>query len=143
MAALAASPTEAVRLLEAKLRPAPVPTEAGLDRIVAQLGADAFAEREKASAELERFGPNAVAGAKARLSRSPAPEVRRRLGDFLERYDGPSPSPYRLRCVRGVAVLEAMNTAEALALLSELAKGSADDLLTREARAASRRRVVR
>ena len=140
MAALAASPTEAVRLLKAKLRPAPVPTEAELDRIVAQLGADSFAEREKASAELERFGPNAVAGARERLGRSPAPEVRRRLGAFLERYDGPNPSPYRLRCVRGVAVLEVMKTGDARALLAELAKGPADDLLTREARAASRRR---
>jgi hypothetical protein len=42
-----------------------------------------------------------------------------------------------------VAVLEAMNTAEAQALLAELAKGPADDLLTREARAASRRRGAR
>jgi WD40 repeat protein len=140
MAALAASPAGATRLLRANLSPAPVPTEAELDRIVTQLGADAFAEREKASAELERFGPNAVAGARARLGRSPAPEVRRRLRAFLERYDGPSPSPYQLRCVRGVTVLEAMNTAEAQALLSELAKGPADNLLTREARAASRRR---
>jgi RNA polymerase sigma factor (sigma-70 family) len=139
MAALAASPTEAVRLLRRNLRPAPVPTDAELDRIVGQLGADAFAEREKASAELERFGPNAVAGAKARLGRSPAPEVRRRLRTFLERYDGPNPSPYQLRCARGVAVLEAMNTAEARALLAELAKGPADDPLTREARAAVRR----
>ena len=66
-------------------------------------------------------------------------QVRRRLGEFLERYDGPNPSPYRLRCVRGVAVLEVMKTGDARALLAELAKGPADDLLTREARAASRR----
>jgi RNA polymerase sigma factor (sigma-70 family) len=138
MAALAASPAEAVRLLRAKLRPAPVPTDAELDRVVGQLGADAFAEREKAAAELGRFGPNAVAGARARLGRSPPPEVRRRLSQFLERYDGPNPSPYHLRCARGVAVLEAMNTADARALLAELAKGPADDLLTREARRARR-----
>jgi hypothetical protein len=140
MAALAASPVEAVRLLRAKLRPAPVPTEAELDSVVGQLGAGAFAGRQKASAELGRFGPNAVAGAKARLGRSPAPEVRRRLRAFLERYDGPNQSPYQLRCVRGVAALEAIGTADAQALLAELAKGPADDVLTREARAASRRR---
>jgi hypothetical protein len=84
-----------------------------------------------------------VPGAQARLGRSPAPEVRRRLRAFLKRYDGHSPSPDQLRCVRGVAVLEAMSTAEAQALLAELAKGRADDLLTREARAASRRRGPR
>jgi RNA polymerase sigma factor (sigma-70 family) len=140
VAALAASPTEAVRLLRTKLRPASVPTDADLDRVVGQLGADAFADREKASAELERLGPNAVAGARARLGRSPSAEVRRRLRGFLERYDGPNPSPYQLRCVRGVAALEAIGTADAQALLAELAKGPGDDLLTREARAASRRR---
>jgi WD40 repeat protein len=140
MAALASSPAEAVHLLRANLRPAPVPTEAELDRVAGQLGGDAFADREKASAELERFGPNAVAGAKARLGRSPSPEVRRRLRAFLEQYDGPNPSPYQLRCVRGVAALEAIGTADAQALLADLAKGTADDLLTREARAASRRR---
>jgi hypothetical protein len=64
--------------------------------------------------------------------------VRRRLRTFLERYDGPNPSPYQLRCARGVAVLEATNTAEARALLAELAKGPADDPLTREARRARR-----
>jgi WD40 repeat protein len=138
MTALAASPAEAVRLLRANLRPAPVPTDADLDRVVGQLAADAFADREKASAELERFGPNAVAGAKARLGRSPAPEARRRLRTFLERFDGPNPSPYHLRCVRGVALLGAIGTADARALLSELARGPADDLLTREAIAARR-----
>jgi hypothetical protein len=138
MAALAASPAGAVRLLRANLRPAPVPTDPELNRVVGQLGADTFTEREKASAELERFGPHAVAGAKERLGRSPAPEVRRRLRAFLERFDGPNPSPYQLRCVRGVAVLEAINTAEARALLAELAKGPADDPLTSEARRARR-----
>jgi WD40 repeat protein len=143
MASLAAAPAEAVRLLRARLRPAPVPTGAELDRVVGQLGAEAFADREKASAELERFGPNAVAGARERLGLSPAPEVRRRLRAFLERHDGPNPSPYHLRCVRGVGALESVGTAEARALLAELTKGSADDPLTREARAASRRAARR
>ena len=50
-----------------------------------------------------------------------------------------TPSPYQLRSVRGVAVLEAMGTAKARALLADLAKGPADDRLTLEARSASRR----
>jgi hypothetical protein len=139
MAALAAAPAEAIPLLRTKLRAAPVPTEADLDRLVAQLDARAFADREKASAALDRFGPNAVAGMKARLDRAPSVEVGSRLTRFLDRYAGPNPSPYHLRCVRGVAVLEATGTAEAKALLAALAKGPADDPLTREARAASRR----
>jgi WD40 repeat protein len=137
MAALAAAPAEAVPFLRAKLRPAPVPTDADLERLVRQLDSDAFADRQNALAELERYGPNAVAGVKARLARAPALEVHKRLLLFLEKYDGPS--PYQLRCVRGVATLDAVGTAEARALLAQLAKGPADDLLTREALAATRR----
>jgi RNA polymerase sigma factor (sigma-70 family) len=139
MAALAAAPAEAVPLLRARLRPAAVPTEADLDRLVGQLDANAFADREQASVALERFGPNAVAGAKARLARTPSLEVRNRLTRFLDKYDGPNPSPYHLRCTRGVAVLEAIGTTDARALLAELAKGPADDFLTREAEAMGRR----
>jgi hypothetical protein len=60
-------------------------------------------------------------------------------GRLKRRYDGSDVSPYQLRCVRGVAALEAMGPAEARALLAELAKGPADDALTREARSAVRR----
>jgi hypothetical protein len=134
MAALAAAPAEALPLLRAKLRPAPVPTEVDLDRLIGQLEADPFAEREKASAELEQFGANAVAGVKDRLSRVASEEVRKRLTRFLERYDGPDPSPYQVSCVRGVNVLEIIGTAEARQVLADLAKGAVDAPLTREAR---------
>jgi RNA polymerase sigma factor (sigma-70 family) len=139
LAGLVEAPAEAVRLLRANLRPAPVPSDADLDGIVRQLDSDKFAEREKAMVELERFGPNAVAGVKARLARNPSVEVRARLRRFLVRHDGPDPSPEQLRCVRAVAALEAMGTAEARGLLADLVKGPAGDRLTSEARAASRR----
>ena len=51
VATLAAAPAEAVELMRANLRPAPVPTDAELDRAVGQLDAEAFADREKASAD--------------------------------------------------------------------------------------------
>jgi RNA polymerase sigma factor (sigma-70 family) len=139
MAELAATPAEGLPLLRAKLRPAPIPTDADLDRVVRQLDADGFADRQKAFAELERIGPNAVAGIKTRLTRVTSLEVRRQLMRFLELYDGPEPSPYHVRCARGAATLEAMGTADARALLAELAKGPAADPLTREAREATGR----
>lgn len=138
IAALVAAPAEAVPLLKAKLRPAPVPTNADFDRLAVKLGADEAADREDASAELERYGPNAMAWAKARLAVTDSPEVRDRLRRFLARYDGPNLSPYELRCVRGIAALEAMGTPEARELLRELAKVKADTL-TREALAALER----
>jgi RNA polymerase sigma factor (sigma-70 family) len=139
IATLAAAPAEALPLLRAKLRPAPVPTDADLDRLVGQLDAEAFADREKASAELEQFGPNAVAGVKDRLTRVASEEIRKRLTRFLARYDGPDPSPYQVRCVRGVGVLEAIGSAEAKQLLESLAKGAPEANLTREAKAALER----
>jgi hypothetical protein len=139
LAQLVEAPREAIALLRAKLRPAPVPSDADLDGVVGRLDADTFAQREKAVADLERFGPNAVAGVRTRLARTTLAEVRARLRRFLGQYDGPNPSPYRLRCVRGVATLEAIGTAEARALLAELAKGPARDPLTHEAKAAIER----
>jgi RNA polymerase sigma factor (sigma-70 family) len=140
MAALAAAGAQAVPFLRARLRPAPVPTDAELEQVVGRLDAEAFADREKASADLERFGPNAVTGVKARLERATSREVRQRLQRFLGLYDGPEPSPYHLRCVRGVAIVEAIDTVDARALLAEWANGPADSLLTQQAQAASRRR---
>ena len=141
MAALTANSTEAIALLREKLRPAPVPTDAALDRLVEQLDADAFADRQKALTDLERFGPNAVAGIKARLKQSPPLEVRKRLLLFLEKYDGPN--PHQLRCIRAVAVLEVMNSSEARAFLVKLTNGPPNDVLTREAKAALQRLTSR
>ncbi len=139
VAALAAAPAHAVALLRGKLRPLPAPTDADLDRLVKRLDADTFAHREKAAAELDRFGANAVPGVRSRLSGVTSPELRRRLTRFLDRHDGPEPTPRHLRCVRAIAALEAAGTAEANALLAALAKGPPLDVLTREAQAAARR----
>jgi hypothetical protein len=143
IAALAAAPGEAVPLLREKLRPCPVPTAAELDVVVARLGAPGFDDREKAVAELERFGPAVAAAAAARLAAAESPEVRARLGRFLAAYGGPHASPYELRSVRGVAALEAIGTPAAKDVLADLARGNPADVLTREAVAALRRVGIR
>ena len=83
IADLAGSPTEAVGLLADRLKSLPVPTAADLDRIEKQLAAEEFADREKASAELDAFGPNAVAPVQARLKTTGSPEVSARFNAFL------------------------------------------------------------
>ena len=142
VASLVADPAKAVPLLKKRLRPAPTPSDADIDKVIARLDADSFAERVKASADLERLGPNAVPRVQKRLDGVPV-EARGPLKRFLDRYAGAKLSPYQLRCIRGVATLEAIGTAEARALLAELAKGSANDPLTRESLAATRRRAGR
>ncbi len=139
VAALAASPASAIALLKEKLRPCPVPTEAELDALTARLGSSDFAEREKASADLDRLGPNAVAGVRARFGTAGSPEVRDRLTRFLAAHGSPRASAYELRCVRGVAALEAIGTPAARGVLTDLSRGSPTDPLTREAVAALRR----
>jgi hypothetical protein len=136
IATLTANPVKALPLLRAKLRPAPALPDADVDKVIARLDAEAFADREKATADLDRLGPNAVPRATTRIAGEVSAEVRGRLGRFLDRYVDAEPSPHHLRCVRGVAVVEAIGTDAARALLAEWAKGPKDDALTREAAAA-------
>ena len=77
------------------------------------------------------------------LEQATASEVRKRLRDILDVLDGSRhavPPSEELRRLRAVVALERAGTAEARAILSELAEGAADARLTREAKAALRRR---
>ena len=60
------------------------PDEAGIARLVKQLGSDVFAEREAASRELEKAG-EAAQGALERAAQSDDAEVRRRARELLTR----------------------------------------------------------
>lgn len=131
---LVGSPAEAVAFLGDRLK-SPVPTAADLDRIEKQLDAVAFADREKASAELDAFGPNAVAAVKARLKTTESPEAAKRFTDFLKRHAGGA-SPIVLRETRGVTILEAIGTPEARKVLGRLAGSRPGDHLAVEAAAA-------
>jgi hypothetical protein len=136
IADLANSPAEAVAVLADRLKSPPVPTAADLDRIEKQLEAPGFDDREKASAELDEFGPNAVAPVKARLRTTESPEVSRRFDEFLKRHAGERTSPILLRETRGVAVLEAIGTPDARRVLVRLAGNRPSDHLGAEAAAA-------
>jgi RNA polymerase sigma factor (sigma-70 family) len=128
LADLAGSPTEAVALLSERLKAPPVPTAADLDRIEKQLDAPDFEDREKASAELDAFGPNAVAMVKSRIKTTESAEVARRFGEFLKRHSGERASPLVLRGLRGVAVLEAIGSPEARKVLVRLAGNRGEPL---------------
>jgi|GEM_PF-1672796 len=136
MADLAGSSTEAVALLADRLRPPPVPTAAVLDRIEKELEAPLNEDREKASSELDAFGPNAVAPVKARLKATQSAEVSMRFQEFLKRHAGERPSSLVLRGIRGVAILEAIGSPEARKLLTRIARDYPGDPLGVEAAAA-------
>jgi WD40 repeat protein len=131
--ALACAPEEAVALLKGRLKRAAPADAALLKKLLADLGSERCAVRDKAQAALERVGDLAEGALRQALAKAPSLEVRRRLEGLLARLQRPVTQPEAMRSVRAVAVLEAIATLAARALLAELAAGAPDARLTREA----------
>jgi WD40 repeat protein len=134
---LAAS-KRSIDLLRKHLRPVTEAEWAELRRLLDALNSDDFATRERASRALERRRVEAEPLLEQALRNKPAPEVRRRLENILDRPRGLR-SQDLLRQFRAVQVLERLGTPEALDLCKTLANGVADAPLTREARATLQR----
>jgi WD40 repeat protein len=137
---LAAVPAVSVPLLRQRLRPLPVPDEAGqrrLRRWVADLDGEDFSTRQRAAEELEKLAEVAAPVLRAALKDRPAPEARRQIERLLAALSAWTGE--RLRVSRAVAVLEQIATPEARRLLEDLAAGAPEALPTREAKAALER----
>jgi hypothetical protein len=129
------APEETLPYLKDKLQPIPAPDAAGVGRLLANLDADNFVVREKATQELALLG-DAVAGELRQcLKQTTSPEVRQRLESLLKRLTGPNMATDLIRGLRSVEVLEQTGTPAARQVLENLAKGAAGARLTREARA--------
>jgi hypothetical protein len=133
LARLLAFPDDAVALLKERLSA----TDAAADiaRQIRRLDADALAEREAATRELAQFGDRAVEALRKALAADPSAEARRRL-EFLSDDLAAETRAAEIRPTRAVEVLERIGTPAARTLLETLAKGPADDVLAREAKAA-------
>jgi hypothetical protein len=132
MGKLVGTPAEVVDLIREQVRPVPKISADSLDRILRNLDAEQFKDREAAAKELDRLGTLAVPRVRAHLARGVSAEVKRRLESFLAEYDRADLSSAELRSLRAVEVLEAIGTAPARKLLAELAGGEPAPL-TREA----------
>jgi WD40 repeat protein len=132
MARLAAAPKQALPLLKEKLPVVVAADPQRTARLLAALGSDQFAERDKASEELEKLGATAEPALRKALKETPSLEVRKRVERVLEKLEGES----RLGAQRALEVLERLGTPEARKLLEALADGAPDAWLTREARSA-------
>jgi hypothetical protein len=100
-------------------------------RWIADLDADAFEVREKATLELMKRGKAAAPAVRLALDNPASLEARRRLERVLAPLHGEVPSGDTLRALRAVDVLEQVGTSEA------------EEVLRQEARAALARRVRR
>jgi hypothetical protein len=134
-------PERAVAVLKRRLRPVAISEEGRrLVRLLADLDSEQFAEREKASRELERLGSLAEPALRRLLAKPPSEEVRRRALRLLEGLEAPAVAPRdRVAARRATEVLERLSTPEARQLLREWAGGFEGAWLTREAQAALRR----
>jgi RNA polymerase sigma factor (sigma-70 family) len=138
---LVRAPAQAVPLIGEHLRPVPFPQREEVRRLLAALDSKQFAEREKATEELQRLGPVAEAALRQVLEGRPSLEVCRRAEGILakmkeaETKPPPIPTGEALRAVRALEVLERAGTDEAVRLLSRLADGAPHAPFTGEARA--------
>jgi RNA polymerase sigma factor (sigma-70 family) len=134
---LAAGGKEVTAFLRSRLRPAKGEDDGLVRRLIADLGRDRFAEREKAFQELARLGIRAKPALLDALGRKPSLETARRIEALLKALaQRPAPlSPEELQQLRGVEVLERLGTPAARELLAALARGAPAARLTREARA--------
>jgi hypothetical protein len=130
--ALACNPREAAPFLDRQLGLAPA-DPSRLARLVAALDADSFADREPATAELERLGDAAAPALRKLRDDAASAEARRRADALLDKL---ASGPEWLRARRAVAALEYAGTREARRVLEGLATGSGGSRLAAEARAA-------
>jgi hypothetical protein len=134
LAQLEAAPKESVALLRQHLRPAKLVDEKTIRKHIKDLDADNFAVREKAKTWLLEAGDQALPFLTAEVQAPASVEAKLRLEAVLERVELPFEKGDSLRAYRCVTLLERLGTADARALLAELAEGAPGAWLTVEAR---------
>jgi hypothetical protein len=131
---LTEAPRQSLPPLRERLRPAPAADANQIDRWLAELDSSRFADRERATRELERQEGRAEPALRRLLANAPSAEARRRAEGMLARLHGPIADPEMLRALRAVEALEHMGTRNAKELLQELARGAPESRLTQEAK---------
>ena len=136
---LTAGGDKAVRWLRKTWKPAFQHERA--NRLLADLGADEFAVREKARRELEEMAEDVEPLLDALLQTPVSAEVKRAVKRLLARLE--TVSAERLRQLRTLTVLERIGTTEARRLLQELSKRQTGTHLREQARLAEARLAFR
>jgi WD40 repeat protein len=143
---LAAYPKQATPWLAEHLRSSPLCGPKQIEQWIAELNHDRFAVREKARAELEKWGDWAERALRQARAGQPELEARRRVDDLLEKLQTRPElitSPEWLRALRVLETLERIDTPATRHVFEMLAKGPPDAWLTQEAQAARERAAQR
>jgi WD40 repeat protein len=136
---LMAGSKRTVVLLREHLRPITAVGDAHIAELIQNLDSNSFIVRRRADEELARLGELAEPAMRKALLGRPGLEVCRRLEQRLQDLSGPETSLPRLQALRAVQVLERINSPESRRLLMELAAGTPQARLTREAKASLER----
>lgn len=138
---LLAAPQLTLDFLKKNLTPAKAPSVSSqeIDKLVADLDAEKFAVREKATKTLEQLGPIAADALKKASQGQPNLEQQRRIDTLLEKLARAILSPEEMRAVRAVEVLERMGTPQAREVLQTLSQGASHARLTQDALVALQR----
>ena len=126
--------------------PDPAVGEKRMTKAVLELDSPRYAIREKATRELEAFGPTALPRLEEALKRSDlTPEWRTRLEKLVAdiKAENQLLTTDQRRTLRVIHILEAAETAEAKELLAKLSKANLEAGLSDEARAALERLAKR
>lgn len=133
MSSLILAPEQSVPFLREALRPVLAADAKQLVRLIADHDSDRFQVREEAAQALEKLGDGAAPALHQALRDKLPLEQRQRIESLLNQ--ATTWSPQRLQTVRGITVLERIGSAEAVQLLTHLAEGIPDALMTRESKA--------
>jgi WD40 repeat protein len=137
---LRAAPKVSVTLLGDKLKPAEGADAKKIDKLIADLDAEGFDQRSKASAELEKLGEQAEAALRKAQKANPSAEAGKSIDELLQKLHGQgSLTGDKLRAARALEVLEQANSDDAAAVLKKLAAGA--DGWTTDAAKASLERI--
>src|SRR5262249_35554069 len=128
---LADAPRSALPLLRKELLQED--DRARIEKLVADLDSAVFADRQRATRELEALGAKARPYLAKASRRDTTPEARRRLEKLFAALADPFATATGLRQLRALETLERIGSAEARCLLEQLADGGPEDPLCREA----------
>jgi RNA polymerase sigma factor (sigma-70 family) len=136
IAALFAAREQAAGLLGKKLRPAAAPDPKLVAELIADLDSNKFAERQQATAALEKLAELVVPQLRAALDKPHSLEAAQRIEKLLDLIASQPLTLEKLRGLRAVEALEYIATPSARAVLEALARGAPGAHLTRDAQAA-------
>lgn len=134
-----ATPNETVAFLAEHLRPLAKVDAKRIKKLLADLDSDDFTTREAAARALREFDHKIEPMLRETLAKTSSNEVRSRVRTLLSRLELSVTPSDELRTLRAIEVLEWLATPSARELLSKLAKGEPNALLTRTSASAVER----